>query len=110
PAGFTADQVCATSGVGGTCTVDIGFAAATAGDCAGLITVDSSSPAGPYVVAVSGVGFDPDGDLALGQQVTSSSQAGPGFGPANLNDGDTSTYFESQDGTFPQTVTLTLDQ
>src|SRR6185369_14588621 len=62
----------------------------------------------PYVGAVRGVGFDPDGNLALGQQITSSSQALSWLGPANLIDGDPGTYFESANNAFPQTVTLDL--
>jgi hypothetical protein len=108
PAGFTADNPCGTLAVGASCTVSVGFAPQTAGAYAGQLTIDSTSPAGPYVVALSGVGFDPDGNLALGQQVTSSSVAGPGFGPANLVDGNPGSYFESANGAFPQTVTLDL--
>jgi hypothetical protein len=59
-------------------------------------------------VGVKGIGFDPNGDLALGRTVTSSSQQCWWCGPSNLVDGNPSTYFESQDGTFPQTVTLDL--
>jgi hypothetical protein len=40
--------------------------------------------------------------------VTATSQAGSWFGPANLVDGDSATYWESQDGTFPQSATVDL--
>jgi hypothetical protein len=108
PAGFTADNPCSTLAVGASCTIHIGFAPTTAGAYAGQLTIDSTSPAGPYVVPVNGIGFDPDGNLALGQQVTSSSVAGSGYGPGNLVDGNPATYFESANGAFPQTVTLDL--
>jgi hypothetical protein len=52
----------------------------------------------------------PDGNLALGQQVTASSSAGGGFGPGNLVDGNPDSYFEGANGAFPQTVTLDLAQ
>jgi hypothetical protein len=110
PAGFTVDDPCHIIARGASCTVHIRFAPHAAGAYAGQLTIDSTSPAGPYVVAVRGVGFDPDGDLALGQHATSSSQAGAGFAPANLVDGNPATYFESANGAFPQTVTLDLGE
>ncbi|GAA4245137.1 glycosyl hydrolase family 28-related protein [Dactylosporangium darangshiense] len=106
--GYTAGGSCATIPVGGSCTVPVTFAPQRAGVYNGKLTIDSTSPAGPYVVALHGVGFDPDGNLALGQQITSSSQALSWLGPANLVDGDPGTYFESANNAFPQTVTLDL--
>ncbi|WP_433064564.1 choice-of-anchor D domain-containing protein [Dactylosporangium sp. CS-033363] len=108
PAGYAVSSACATIPVGGSCTVTVTFDPDHAGVFAERIMVDTSSPAGPYVVAVRGVGFDPDGNLALGQQITSSSQALSWTGPANLIDGDPGTYFESANNAFPQTVTLDL--
>jgi hypothetical protein len=75
-----------------------------------LLTIDSTSPAGPYVVGLKGVGYDPNGDLALGRTATSSSQQCSWCGPDKLTDGDATTYFESADGTFPQTATVDLGQ
>jgi hypothetical protein len=60
------------------------------------------------VVALTGIGFDPNGDLALGRSVTSSSETSDYYGPQRLTDGDQTTYFESLDGTFPQTATIDL--
>jgi hypothetical protein len=109
PAGFTADASgCTVLAPGQTCTISVGFAPAAGGSYSGLLMIDSTSPAGPYVVGLHGVGFDPNGDLALGRSVTASSEAGSWFGPANLVDGDPGTYWESQDGTFPQSATVDL--
>ncbi len=108
PRGYTVDGVCPVIAVGATCTLSVRFAPAASGNYAGLLTVHSSSPAGPYVVGLRGIGFDPDGNLALGRDITSSSQAGWWIAPPNLVDGDPATYFESQNGAFPQTVTLDL--
>ncbi|MEY9855870.1 hypothetical protein ABH935_001474 [Catenulispora sp. GAS73] len=110
PTGFTADDPCGTIAVGASCTVHVGFDPAASGNFTGLLTIDSTSPAGPYVVGLKGVGFDPNGDLALGRTATSSSQQCSWCGPDKLTDGDPTTYFESQDGTFPQTVTVDLGQ
>jgi hypothetical protein len=110
PAGFTVPNSCATIAVGATCTLEAAFNPLVSKNYSGLLTIDSTSAAGPYVVGLNGVGFDPDGNLALGRTVTSSSQAADYFGPYRLVDGDQSSYFESQDGTFPQTVTLDLGE
>jgi hypothetical protein len=110
PAGFTTDDPCGTIAVGASCTVHVGFDPATSGNFTGLLTIDSTSPAGPYVVGLKGVGYDPNGDLALGRTATSSSQQCWWCGPDKLTDGDATTYFESADGTFPQTATVDLGQ
>jgi Pectate lyase superfamily protein/Abnormal spindle-like microcephaly-assoc'd, ASPM-SPD-2-Hydin/F5/8 type C domain len=110
PAGFTVDNTCGTIAAGATCTLQAVFTPTASANYTGLVTIDSTSPAGPYVVSLTGVGFDPNGDLALGRTVTSSSETSDYYGPQRLVDGDQSTYFESLDGTFPQTVTLDLGQ
>jgi hypothetical protein len=108
PAGFGASSSCGTLAPGASCTVTVTFVPTAGRDYSGLLTIDSTSPAGPYVVGLHGVGFDPAGDLALGRTVTASSQAGAWFGPQNLTDGNPNTYWESADGTFPQSATLDL--
>ncbi|GIF95567.1 glycosyl hydrolase family 28-related protein [Catellatospora citrea] len=108
PRGYTVDSGCAVIAVGATCTLQVRFAPAASGNYAGLLTIHSTSPAGPYVVGLKGIGFDPEGNLALGRDITSSSEAGWWIAPPNLVDGDQSTYFESLNGAFPQTVTLDL--
>jgi hypothetical protein len=49
----------------------------------------------------------PNGDLAQGRPVTASSFTS-GFPASNAVDGNTSTYWESQDGSFPQSITVDL--
>jgi hypothetical protein len=110
PAGFTVDNTCGTIAVGATCTLNAVFTPTASANYSGLVTIDSTSPAGPYVVSLTGVGFDPNGDLALGRTATSTSEAADFFGPQRLTDGDQTTYFESFDGTFPQTATIDLGQ
>jgi hypothetical protein len=108
PAGFTATSSCSTLAPGASCTVTATFAPTASQNYSGLLTVDSTSPAGPYVVGLHGVGFDPNGNLALGRTVTATSQAGTWFGPQNLTDGNPDTYWESANGAFPQAATLDL--
>jgi len=110
PAGYTVANTCGTIAVGVTCTLTAVFNPTASANYTGLVTIDSTSPAGPYLVQLSGIGFDPDGDLALGRSVTSSSETSDYYGPQRLVDGDKSTYFESLDGTFPQTITLDLGE
>jgi hypothetical protein len=110
PAGFTVPNTCGTIAVGATCTLEATFQPTASANYSGLVTIDSTSPAGPYVVSLTGIGFDPNGDLALGRSVTSSSETSDYYGPQRLTDGDQTTYFESLDGTFPQTATIDLGQ
>jgi hypothetical protein len=110
PSGFTVANTCGTIAVGATCTLDVVFTPTASANYSGPVTIDSTSPAGPYVVALTGIGFDPNGDLALGRSVTSSSETSDYYGPQRLTDGDQTTYFESLDGTFPQTATIDLGQ
>jgi hypothetical protein len=110
PRGYATSAHCTVIAVGATCTIDVGFAPDTAGNYSGLLTIDSTSPAGPYVVGVKGIGFDPDGNLALGRTATASSSCCFWLPPANLVDGDQATYFESANNAFPQTLSVDLGQ
>jgi hypothetical protein len=111
PAGFTIPNTCATIAAGATCSLSATFTPTGSANYAGLVTIDSTSPAGPYLVGLKGIGFDPNGDLALGRDVTSSSEANWYYGAYRLVDGDKGSYYESLDGQgFPQTVTLDLGQ
>lgn len=110
PRGFTAAGGCATIAVGATCTIEVSFAPATAGNYGGRLSINSTSPAGPYVVGVNGIGFDPDGNLALGRKASASSLAGWWLPASNVVDGDQGTYFESANNAFPQTITVDLGQ
>lgn len=110
PAGYTATPSCATIPVGGSCTITVRFTPTTPGNYAGLLVLHSTSPVGPYFVDLSGVGYDPNGNLALAQPITASSATGAGYGAANANDGNPDTYWESAAGAFPQTLTVDLGQ
>ena len=113
PAGFTVARGCTTIPVGSSCTLELAFTPTASRNYAGLVTIDSTSPAGPYVVLLSGVGFDPDGNLALGRTVTATSQLNDYYGAQRLTDGDAGTYWESLDSpdpatAFPQSATVDL--
>ena len=93
--------------VGASCTVEVTFTPTAKGDRGGALSITADAPFSPYVVSLSGVGFDPAGNLALGRTMTASSSSA-GFPPGFTNDANASTYWESQDGTFPQTLAVDL--
>jgi hypothetical protein len=93
----------------GSCTVSVTFDPAAAGAATGSLTVASSAPGSPLTVALSGTGTaSSTTNLALGEPVTASSDY-QSYVPANVTDGNTSTYWESSDGAaYPQTITVNL--
>ncbi|QMU70933.1 discoidin domain-containing protein [Streptacidiphilus sp. P02-A3a] len=93
---------------GASCTATVRFTPSQAGDVTGLLTVSDGTPAGRYLVRLSGHGIASDGNLAEAQPMTASS-ALAGFPAANAADDNTDTYWESDDGAaFPQTLTVDL--
>ncbi|HEY5393931.1 MAG TPA: choice-of-anchor D domain-containing protein, partial [Trebonia sp.] len=106
--GFSQTNNCSAIAAGGSCTVNVAFAPGTAGATAGTLTVTSNAGNGPTTVALSGTGTTSTTNLALGATMTASS-TDSGFPASNANDGNTSTYWESQDGAgYPQTLTASL--
>ncbi|HEV3355701.1 MAG TPA: discoidin domain-containing protein [Pseudonocardiaceae bacterium] len=108
-AGFTETNNCGGSiAAGGSCTADVTFAPTAGGRVNGTLTVDSNAPGGALSVPLTGLGVTATTDLALGAPVTASSDYQT-FVPANVTDGNTSTYWESQDNAgYPQTITVDL--
>ena len=107
--GFTETNNCGGSiAAGASCTATVTFAPTAGGRVNGTLTVSSNAPGSPLSVALTGLGVTATTDLALGAPATASSDIDT-FVPANVTDGDTSTYWESQDGAgYPQTVTVDL--
>ena len=108
-AGFTETNNCGGSiAAGGSCTADVTFAPTAGGRVNGTLTVASNAPGGALSVPLTGLGVTATTDLALGAPVTASSDYQT-FVPANVTDGNTSTYWESQDNAgYPQTITVDL--
>jgi len=69
--------------------------------------VNSSAPGSPLTVALSGTGVSANTDLALNASVTASSYTQV-YVPANAVDGNTSTYWEANNGVWPSTFTVNL--
>jgi hypothetical protein len=106
---FTETNTCGSSiAAGGSCTVTVTFAPTSGGPLTGTLTVSTSAPGGPVTVALSGTGVTSTTNLALNQPITASSNAS-GYPATDANDGNTSTYWESLDGSaYPQTLTVDL--
>ena len=56
---------------------------------------------------LSGTGVNPTGNLAAGRPVTATS-TNQGYGPGNTVDGNASSYWESANNAFPQSLTVDL--
>ena len=104
---FSQTNNCTTIAVNGTCTVTVKFTP-TAATNTGTLTVNSNANNNPLTVGLSGNGITSTTNLALNQPVTASSDY-ESYVPANVTDGNTSTYWESTDGAgYPQTITVDL--
>jgi hypothetical protein len=109
---FAQTNTCGASlAAGGTCTISVSFAPAATGPATGTLTVTSNDPNSPLTVSLSGTGTASSGssaNLALGKAITASSSA-TGYPASDANDGNSSTYWESLDGSgYPQTLTVDL--
>jgi hypothetical protein len=105
---FTESNNCGTSlAAGASCTVGVQFAPTAAGAATGTLSVNSSAPGSPLTVALSGTGTSSNTDLALNRPVTASSYTQV-YAPSNAVDGNTSTYWEADNGVWPSTITVNL--
>ncbi len=109
-AGFTQTNNCTTLAVNASCTATVGFTPAAAGANTGTLTVTSNANNSPLSIGLSGSGIGSTTNLAPAGSLTASSSAS-GFPATNANDGNTSTYWESLDGSaYPQTLSANLGQ
>jgi hypothetical protein len=105
---FSQTNTCGTSiAAGGSCTVSVKFAPTAGGSASGTLSVASSAPGSPLTVALSGTGTTTNTNLALNAAVTASSNTQT-YVPANAVDGNTSTYWEGNNGAWPTTFTVKL--
>ena len=106
---FGESNNCGTSlAAGASCTVGVTFAPTAAGAATGTLSVSSSAPGSPLTVALSGTGAATTStNLALNAAVTASSYTQT-YAPANAVDGNTSTYWEANNGAWPSTITVNL--
>jgi hypothetical protein len=105
---FGESNNCGTSlAAGASCTVSVSFAPTAAGAATGTLSVNSSAPGSPLTVALSGTGVSSNTNLALNTSVTASSYTQT-YVPANAVDGNTSSYWEGNNGAWPTTFTDNL--
>jgi hypothetical protein len=107
---FAETNTCgSTLAAGASCTTSVTFAPTTTGSASGNLMVSSNATNSTLTVALTGTGTttSTNTDLALNQPVTASSYT-QNYVPANAVDGNTSTYWESTNGTWPATFTVDL--
>jgi hypothetical protein len=105
---FSQTNTCGSSiAAGGSCTVSVKFAPTASGAATGTLSLASSAPGSPLTVALSGTGTSSTTDLALNMPVTASSYTQV-YAPSNAVDGNTSTYWEANNGVWPSTITVNL--
>ena len=108
PAPFSETNTCgATLAAGASCTASVKFAPTAAGASSGSLTVSSNASNSTLTVPLSGTGTSSTTDLALNAPVSASSYTQT-YTPANAVDGNTSTYWESVNGSWPATFTVDL--
>jgi hypothetical protein len=109
--GFTQTNNCGSILAGGaSCTISVKFAPTAAGVFNGSLAIANSATSTPIRVSLSGTGFTPTTNLALGATATSSSIQS-GFPASNVNDNNTSSYWESLDNAaYPQWIDLNFGQ
>ena len=105
---FAQTNTCPSSlPAGGSCTASVKFEPTTTGTASGTLSVASSAPGSPLTVALTGTGTSTSTNLALNAAVTASSYTQT-YVPANAVDGNTSTYWEADNGVWPSTITVNL--
>jgi hypothetical protein len=106
---FSQANNCTSVAVGGTCTVSVKFAPTTGGTRTGTLTVASNANNSPLTVGLTGAGISSTTNIAAGQPASASTSNSP-YVASNLTDADPSTYWESQNGAFPQWAQVDLGQ
>ncbi len=100
-------NTCSTVAAGASCTVSVTFRPTAAGTRTGTLTVKSNANNSPTTVALTGSGIGSTTNLAAGRPATASSSNAP-YVAGNITDSDTSSYWESQNGSFPQWAQVDL--
>ena len=86
---------------GASCTVAVTFTPTAGGAQPGTLAVANSTTSTPVGTTLTGTGVSSTTNLAQGAAITASSSTG-GFPASDTNDGNTSSYWESNSNAFPQ--------
>ena len=106
---FSQTNNCASIAVNASCTANVTFHPSAGGSRTGTLTVTSNANNSPTSVGLSGTGIDSTTNIAAGKAASASTSNSP-YVPANLTDTDTSSYWESANGAFPQWAQVDLGQ
>ncbi|MEW2550119.1 choice-of-anchor D domain-containing protein [Streptomyces sp. NPDC047002] len=106
---FAQSNTCSSVAAGASCTATVTFKPTAAGTRTGTLTVNSNANNGPTTVSLTGSGVGATTNVAAGRPASASSSNSP-YVPANLTDTDASSYWESQNGSFPQWAQVDLGQ
>ncbi|HEV2639815.1 MAG TPA: choice-of-anchor D domain-containing protein [Actinocrinis sp.] len=108
---FAETNTCGSSiAAGGSCTVSVKFTPTAGGSQTGELAISNSATSTPIGAGLSGIGLSSTTNLAQTASISASS-SDSGFPASNVNDGNTSSYWESNDGAaYPQTLTANLGQ
>ncbi|MEO6704183.1 MAG: choice-of-anchor D domain-containing protein, partial [Jatrophihabitantaceae bacterium] len=104
---FAQTNNCSAVAAGGSCTVNVTFKPTASGARTGTLTLTSNANNSPTAIALSGNGIGTDTNIAAGQPASASSSSSP-YLPVNLTDADTSSYWESANGSWPQWAQVDL--
>ncbi|WP_248960639.1 ThuA domain-containing protein [Sphaerisporangium perillae] len=106
---FAQTKTCGTTlAAGASCTVNVTFTPTASGSRTGTLTVASNDPNSPLTVTLSGTGATASNpNLAQGRPTTETSHVQT-YGSGNAVDGNASTYWESANNAFPQSITVDL--
>ncbi|HEY3871762.1 MAG TPA: choice-of-anchor D domain-containing protein [Actinocrinis sp.] len=111
PTGYSQTNTCGSSlAAGASCTVSVVFDPAATGTYNGNLVVSSNASNSPLNIGLSGTGASSSGtphNLSQNTSVSASSYTQT-YAPANAVDGNTSTYWESVNGSWPATFTDNL--
>jgi hypothetical protein len=108
---FAETNNCGSSlAAGASCTATVTFSPTSGGSQTGRLSITNSATAAPIGAGLSGIGLTSTTNLAATASISASS-TDSGFPASDVNDGNTSSYWESQDGAaYPQTLTANLGQ
>ncbi|HYS34498.1 MAG TPA: discoidin domain-containing protein, partial [Pseudonocardiaceae bacterium] len=106
--GFGQTSTCGSSlAAGSSCTVSVTFAPTAAQAYSANLTVASNASDSTLTVPLSGTGTSTSTNLALNKSISASSYT-QNYAPTNANDGNTSSYWEGVNGSWPATLTVDL--
>ena len=105
---FAQTNTCGSAlAAGASCTVNVTFGPTAGGAASGELAITNNATASPIGASLSGTGLTSTTNLALGASISASGYTQT-YVASNANDGNTGSYWESADGSWPATLTVDL--